>query len=495
MLENFLENRTKYQVLVAALLGVIVCSFVVNHLLSSISLFKATVIISVGSILLLFLVYLFRLLKTEYTLKELSIYAFVIASFFGSAILSIKVGPISIFPYRILLPIILFLFLIKLIFTNDTFRFNEVKVKPILLFYIIWALYGTFSLVWAQSFTQGVRGVVFLWSGIFFILLFLFLMKRGENFRDLFYIWIIVLVCMIGIGLWNHFTLNHLPVSRMYNAPAYIRHRPTGVFTNENDYASYLALSIFIVLSFVRYVRVIALKLIGLALLLASIYLLLVTSSRANLLALIIGGVFWFLFTTSRLEKKKILFFGVFGLMTFSILYFPKVESLYREIEHQILSIFIVPDTPDTSMDIRANLIKNAIYFFGNSFGFGVGAGNAETYMRTGAIYPTFGTLNVHNWWIEIMLNYGAFIFVGYVLVYIGLIVQLYKVFKKSVNRIDKMISEGLCISLISFSFASISPSSIMTLNYVWILFALAIGYLNYFYRKMDYKEELIKNE
>lgn len=132
------------------------------------------------------------------------------------------------------------------------------------------------------------------------------------------------------------------------------------------------------------------------------------------------------------------------------------------------------------SLAIRINLLRNSLIFLVNSCGFGVGAGNVEYYMANSQVYDIGEALNVHNWWAEILVNYGLFVFVGYVLFYLGLLTKLYKVHGKLINTSEKMICEALLVGLVVFFFACMSSGSIMTLRPQWIFFAFALAFLNY---------------
>jgi teichuronic acid biosynthesis protein TuaE len=143
--------------------------------------------------------------------------------------------------------------------------------------------------------------------------------------------------------------------------------------------------------------------------------------------------------------------------------------------------------TTESSMDsgfgsvgIRLNLVRNCLVFLGHSFGFGVGAGNAEYYMQNFSVYDTQGITNPHNWWGEILTDYGLFIFVGYVLIYMSILYNLWRMRTKLSDGQEKMICEALLVGLVIFFFASMSSSSIMAFTPQWLFFAFALGFLNY---------------
>jgi len=100
-----------------------------------------------------------------------------------------------------------------------------------------------------------------------------------------------------------------------------------------------------------------------------------------------------------------------------------------------------------------------------------IDVGNAEFYIVT----------NHHNRWLEVLINYSILVFVGYIIFYIGIIRNLWKLYHKDQTREEIMICEALLISLVGFFFARVSSNSIMAFKTQWLLFAFALTYLNYF--------------
>jgi len=90
--------------------------------------------------------------------------------------------------------------------------------------------------------------------------------------------------------------------------------------------------------------------------------------------------------------------------------------------------------------------------------------------------------LNPHNWWLEILINYGILIFFGYVAMYLRVLSQLWRAWHMSKSRSEKMITEALLIAIIGFPIASTSPSSIMAFHPQWLLFAFVFAFISYYY-------------
>lgn len=473
------QKKIVYQVLLA-----ISCSIFLGLLLilNRIPLDSKTVLLM--TFLTIFGLLSFIVLKpfiNSNTMLENLLFLLIVSSFFGPAIASVNVGPFSIFPYRLLFLIVLPLFLIKYFQKDYITPWSKINVKAIVWFHIIWIIYALISLVWAKSIKAGIIDLIFLVIGISLIFFVTFTFKKVRHYVNLFYIWIFMFLLLLIFGLINNLTLYHFPVSRFYGIDTYQKSIPTSVFANENDFASFISISFFFALALFNNSKRIAVKIASSGLLLFALYIMSLTSSRANYIAILLGLAFWFLFFTSR-RIKRYLIVALLFVSTVAIIVFPvKIYNGYNSIYNLLATLFNTSE--GSSVNIRINLIKNSIHFVSESLGWGIGSGNSEYYMNLFGKYPTHTIVNIHNWWIEIMVNYGIFIFTGYLLLYMGLIYYLFHIFKETTGN-NKMIAEALCTALIAFFLASISPSSQITLNYLWLLFAFAIGFVNYWRTK-----------
>jgi teichuronic acid biosynthesis protein TuaE len=419
---------------------------------------------------------------------ENTFYLFIISAFFGPAILSYSIGPFSLFPFRILFPIMALVFL-YLYFKDSVFTWNRIHTKKVLMLLLFWIVYAFLSLLWVKSISQGIMDLIFLSMGIGIIFFIVFLSTRKKHFQYLYIIWISSFVVILGIGIINHVLKIHLPISRIYSANPIYSYIPTSVFVNENDFASFISLSVFFILSGILYYKNTMVRVAGILLILVSVYMLEVTSSRANILAVLIGLGFWFLLLTKTKLKIKLLFWSTFGAGIVSVLFFDKVESLFNAVFQLVSSLVVTSGSDETSTDIRINLLKNSMIFLQNTFGFGVGTGNSDVYMKNFAEYPTGNIINVHNWWIEILVNYGVVIFTLYCLFYFYLLKELYVINRDIPEQsLLKLFSVALLLAMVVFPLSSVSPSSQIALNYFWVLYGFVIAFINYY--KVNYQEE-----
>jgi teichuronic acid biosynthesis protein TuaE len=424
--------------------------------------------------------------KKEITKKRLNFlekkifYLVFLTGFFGAAFFTADLGLFTLFPYRFFLLLLLVIFSLKTLFSGKII-IHQKSIKWYILFLFFWLGYSVISLAWAPSKGDAIRDIIFLFMSVLLIFFFTYYIKNETDLKKVYNIWLAVLGILIIIGFWEHLTGNHLSVSRNYNEiRSWRMFIPTGVFFNPNDYATFLALSIPFGIVVVRYYNKTMFRLFGIVAALLAFYLIVETGSRANIIAVLLEIIFIFLFLMNINQKTKIIFTASI-LVIFLFLFFGNnIYQYYEKISIEITSIGRQVSLMKGSMGVRINLIKNSLSFLYKTAGFGVGAGNAEYYMANIPQYNTYGILNPHNWWLEILVNYGILVFAGYLLFYFGIIYNLWKISKKNLTQIEKMICEALLVSLVGLFFASISSSSIMAFKPQWLLFAFALSFLNY---------------
>jgi len=408
----------------------------------------------------------------------------IIASFSGTLFIKIPVGHIYLFPYRILMLFMWFLFLIELNFKNWRFNPSNIRVKVYLKFLGFWLCYAFFSLTWAISKYDGIRNIIFLFGGISTIFFLVHYFRDLNQLKRLYFLWLLIYAALILVGIWEVTTGNHLKTSALsQETRPWLLFVPTAVFTNQNDYAGYIVLTLPMLISFIRYYPKSTARIVGIFLFIAGLWLLIETISKSCYIAFCLGMTFWVIFFL-RLKKKIKLIALTASVSVIVLVAFPNQTRYFLDIvEIQVASLpnTIFSSEGNEAQGIRLRLIKNALYFYALSAGFGVGAGNVEYYMENFKIYPVDDLTNVHNWWVEILTNYGLFIFACYLIFYFGLLYELWKAYKKQSNRTEKMLCEGLLVGLICFFISSVSSSSIIAFRPQWIYFGFALSLLNYY--------------
>jgi len=440
------------------------------------------ILIFVGAMALLALLLYLQTRTIEiFTLQRILLYLTIIAGFVGPAFLAIPVGPIHIFPYRVLLPILWFILIIQILANQGKLAISHIKVKRYLLFLGVWLIYAIFSMAWAVSKSDAIKDIIFLFTNVSIIFFVVYYFSNDKDLKRFYYLWIAVFGGLLLLGVWEHLTGQHLPISGYYlETRARFMFRPTGVFHNPNDYATFLALSIPFALGALRYAKNMLVRLIGLGEVATAFYLIVVAGSRSNILAVLLEIAFLVLLLSNLRQRFKIIVTAI-TCLAIAVFFLPgPVQQFFSQVGDQLSSLTTQAQLGTGSVAVRMNLARNGLISLYSTAGFGVGAGNAEYWMANFAQYDTAGILNPHNWWLEILINYGIFVFIGYVVIYFGIIRKLWHAWHKAVDRKERMIAEALLLAFIGFFFASISSSSIMAFNPQWLLFAFALAFLNW---------------
>lgn len=408
------------------------------------------------------------------TLEQISknnFWLVIITGFFGPAFLSKSLGGYHIFPFRVLFLFAWSIFVISLCLKNRL-NLNQIKsYKFPVLFFLFWFFYALCSFLWAASLKLWLRNVVFLFIGITLIFGCIYHFKTFRDLKFFIIIWIVALCCLNFIGFWEVTTGNHLITSNLLNKQ-YKVFAPTSVFHNQNDYATFLTLSICFLLPLIENIKTLSHRICSIMLLASSLYLLVFTTSRSNIIAVVMVFISWFIlfFHKYNLKVKFVISILLIPLMIIFINSFitsSTIQSLSHEITEGI-----------GSGGVRINLIQNSFSFLANSFGLGVGAGNVEWYMQNKAIFDTKGILNVHNWWVELLTNYGIIIFFLYCCLYLYVTKKSFKISKKARSPWNKIFAESVFLGCIGFFLASCSSSSIIAFKPQWFFWGFSFSYL-----------------
>lgn len=401
-----------------------------------------------------------------YQIEKILCYLVIITGFFGAALLPIDIGAFKLFPYRIFFIMLLPLFCIRILFKDGLRLFNG-GIKWHLVFLILWMAYSSISLAWTISKVDALKDILFLFMGISLIFFICRYFKDKKDLTLIYYICFAAFVCMILIGFWEIKTGSHLSSSMFFSYPAYSM--PTGVFYNQNDFASFLALYIPFGIGILCYTRSAVPRLLAVLSVCGAVYLIIIADCVSGLLAValeLVALFVLFFINERKINKRKSYWLVVFVSLVCAVILW-KYPIINQHIQQM------------ASVDERFNLIRNGLHFLRSTFGFGVGAGNVEYWMANYARYE-ITVLNIHNWWAEVLAEYGVFVFAGYVLFYLGIIYKLLRVFYKTTKRFEKLFSSTLILSLCGFFFACNGPSSFLNINAQWYIFGIALSFLYY---------------
>lgn len=410
----------------------------------------------------------------------------IAAAFFGST-LSHPDLP-GFFAFRVL-------FLVHLVWLAILFltgglswrnRFFPAGVKLYMVFLAFWLAWGGLSLLWAVSKFDALRHIFYLCTGLGVIFFSIYHTRDSRYLKGLFYAVYAAISVVVLVGLWETVTGNHLPVSMLYgNDRTWIAYIPSSFFHNPNDLGTLLALYIPVVYGVMRITSNLIFKLGAGTCALLGIYLLLASQSRANMLALCCAALGMLVLFSGHFKKHLNGYrWIVFPVVLCILLLFFLVLGGYLQ-DNKLLEIKPLLGLKNhgalqlNALESRLKLLVSAVAVFQEHPLTGVGAGNAEHYMLQYTQY-THGLTNIHNWWAEVFVNYGAIIGVPYLIFFAGLLMALYRTAVNAVDKYARHLSAALFLSMCAFPVSVTSSSTLAGMTFMWTLFALALAVLHY---------------
>ncbi|WP_170839695.1 O-antigen ligase family protein [Lihuaxuella thermophila] len=371
-------------------------------------------------------------------------------------------------------------------------------------FFLFWVVYAMLSLTWAVDLGKGIRYLVFLGMMVLLTLSFPFFVRTEKNYWISQRILFGVFASIICFGVIESIFMIHLPPSRAETGQATV----TSVFTNQNDLATCITLAFPFVATALFMLKLkrkhkLLIYVIGVL----SMYVLLATGSRSNtLFALPLAALVLLIALPFAIDRKKLtwknigkgiaaILAGAVIVQAMSVAFLSDearektrtklrgTVDFFKDMQQGPWSVeereeeFIRGATGESPTN-RKNLILNGIYFLQKSHYMGVGPGNIEALMPEGPKKVT--KRNLHNWWLEILVNFGVIIFVLYMALYFWLLWRLWKlVGLKNSPETSPLVRWGAVSSLaalIGYFVGGVAPSTAIHFTPMWISYGLALA-------------------
>ncbi len=254
----------------------------------------------------------------------------------------------------------------------------------------------------------------------------------------------------------------------------------TSLFGNQNNFATYLTLTLpyFLCLpTAFRDGRLVVLGIVGSAITLVS---LLFTGSRSNLVAagLILTGLVIALATDGRRPNRVGWAAGLVAVGALIVIpsvlgrgFIPLPADAVTKFDLTLL--LEQRRQASGSGAVREAVLTDGLGLVRDSGGLGVGAGNAEPSLRNLAAFS--GVENLHNWWLEVLVNLGLVGLAAYVAMYLTLLRGQWRAAKSSDDPLVQWLGLSGALALVGFVIGSLGPSSVITFAPMWITFGLGM--------------------
>jgi teichuronic acid biosynthesis protein TuaE len=241
----------------------------------------------------------------------------------------------------------------------------------------------------------------------------------------------------------------------------------TSVFHNTNEFATYIGLCFPLLAVVVMESRRIGPRLSAAALCAAAVYCLLSTGSRANFIAVGLATATLFGLSGVRRPVRVVVLIAIACFVAYQV-----VSAVITKATDVQLHALKMSTVASEAAQPRGQLVKDGLDMLAATKGAGVGAGNVELHMaRLGRQKQ-----NVHNWWLEILVNLGVVCFALYLGFYATTMLGLYRVYRAGRDPYLQGLSLGLFAGLVGFTVGCLSSSSLIAWPPMWIYFGLCLA-------------------
>lgn len=389
--------------------------------------------------------------------------------------LSLDLGIMHLSIGRILQPIIaaMCLYKIMVISLRRPFKITLYSTKYTLCFFVLWIGYAFLSLIWVLDYYAWLRSFYFLVNGVTIIFAISLYLDTWQNIKQVLTISMIMTLIHAMIGFYEIQTCNYLFLLDTSKVGSYIRDGlPVSGMNNVNDYAMLLMTGLYSTISIYFTTQSKIKKIFSVGILCFLLVMIALTRSRGIILGLCLSLVL--VGALCIHIRKKII--STCAIIVFSSIIISVFWGNLTSIIHYCTDIFTLELGKGASDFIRLNLILNGFIYLKNTMFMGTGLGNIEYYMKTFPFLDTKGIVNIHNWWMEVLVSSGIFVFVGYCVFYYFLCWRMLQLSKYSCDSHIRKLGTIMLAFLVAFTIASVSSSSLMGKDIVWQYFAIIIA-------------------
>lgn len=387
----------------------------------------------------------------------------------GTYAIAIKLGPVTLFGFRLW---VLGWLTMVLMFPRRLVLENALGSVGTLAMLVAWSSYGIVMLGVAPDLGAGLKEIG---SVVFGSLVVVVIMSSAAQLKGDFWIWhgrgwLIAFYVCAGIAIWEIVTLKHLSSAWLDSLPPYFLKLRWAASTlgNPNNYAAFLLLCVpvFIGLRLLRPSRsLVWLSTFALGLIPGLTFF---TDSRTGLVGVLLLWTVYFLIRFSRRGRTIMpLVLSLVAVLVGTGMLFSDAPFLSTPLEK--LGKF----TGGASTTARTNLAINGIEMLDETSGMGYGPGSYEviTNLWTSRKY-TGKIINPHNFWIELSSQYGALIFLLF-LVWFSFVASTGIQAIKSDDAEVKALGTMTLLFIVAFNFVAVAGSAFIDTNVSWVTIGL----------------------
>lgn len=375
----------------------------------------------------------------------------------------------------------------------------------ILYFILIWF---SLSITWAVNAEYAIRYVAYIVFGVTTALVVVLYAKNIAHQAKIYKLLKVIFLIEVILSILEVFTPFRLPISpfseyvvlfgrsadefneitiRQLIAAATM---PTGFRWNPNNLATMCTL----LLPFFLFAKRRRNKLLGSG---AVLVLIFSASSRGNMIAYaVVLAAYALLYGRRRAGKSLLAVAAISSLVILSgigndLLHRDEVQAAQQMAVAAQRYVFDDSGGYHDSIGKRRVLAEVGLSAVRDTYGWGLGAGGDKHILQQRSRILG-GTESLHNFWIELLVNGGLVLTIGFWGWYIYVFAKLYKVARECSHEQIKRYAAASSLAMLGLVIAAVSPSTIVYFFPMWLLFGFAIATLNNFerYRKVNQGEQ-----
>lgn len=346
----------------------------------------------------------------------------------------------------------------------------------------VWFLWSALSIGWAGDPLAALRWTAFL-AMMAGLAIGIALLCRSRR-RAVVLLWSLfgafVVACLVAVA--EVATGMHLPTFRAGRSGEGLIGAGS-LFGNQNNFAIFLALALPYLAVLPIVYRDVRIRAVGFAGGGAALIFILTTGSKSGLLAagLVVLGLLVLVGTDRRARGRLVVAGAVAALAV--VLVVPAVmgggpirldERTVTKLDFGILARQVEAGTGSGA--VRASLTEEGLRLVAATDGLGVGAGNAESEVRALASFP--GVANLHNWWLEVLVNGGLVGLALYLLFFLTLLRGQARAARATEDPLVRYLALAGTLALVGWIVGSLGPSTAIHFAPMWIMFGLGMGTL-----------------
>lgn len=399
----------------------------------------------------------------------------------------------------------LFIYVLYLIYSfiksGPSIDVNKIKNNKYLIFFIIFVVYMLFSFFLAGDKKLAIK-YIYNFAIMSSLLIMVILENRSrkimnKTLRLLEYIYMGIL-CLgtleifgVRYGLRNHFA-EWDPIAAQIS---YVKKIPVVFFYNPNNYAVFLVIGMTVLFSAWLFSKNKNRRITYLFLYFASQVNLIFTRSRTAWVSIFITLFFATIFyafgkNRDKVKVKKLFALGTFTMVVFvGLSFIPNMQPFYGKItgskllgKLNIWNAQYQPNAEDEqllqlgkkgSTNQRYTLLYDVAHgVFVEKHYLGFGPGNIEKYVEK--MDNTFGVVNIHSLWFEILGNFGIGIALYVIYIYLSMILDNIKSYYYA-SEDSKKYSIMFASTSFGVIFLAFAPSTIMWYPAFWIVVGMTV--------------------